>query len=81
MILFVISSLTILLKIVKLRNGIFLIIASKNSAFSLKELYRAKNEVKIIGTRHGEKVYESLVNREDMIKAIDMGKYYRIPEK
>lgn len=38
-----------------------------------------KAEVKIIGTRHGEKLYETLVGREDMAKAIDMGNYYRIP--
>lgn len=36
-------------------------------------------EIKIIGTRHGEKLYETLVGREDMAKAIDMGKYYRVP--
>ena len=36
-------------------------------------------EVKIIGTRHGEKLYETLVTREEMSKAIDMGEYYRIP--
>ncbi len=48
-------------------------------AQALKELYKAKNEVKIIGTRHGEKLYESLVNREEMVKAEDMGDYYRIP--
>ena len=46
---------------------------------SLKELYNADNEIKIIGTRHGEKLYETLVNREDMVKAVDMGDYYRIP--
>ena len=38
-----------------------------------------KTEIKIIGTRHGEKLYETLVGREDMVKAIDMGDYYRIP--
>lgn len=48
-------------------------------ALALKELYNASNEIKIIGTRHGEKLYETLVNREEMIKAIDMGDYYRIP--
>ncbi len=36
-------------------------------------------EIKIIGTRHGEKLYETLVGREDMAKAIDMGEYYRVP--
>jgi UDP-N-acetylglucosamine 4,6-dehydratase len=48
-------------------------------ALALKELYKAKNEIKIIGTRHGEKLYESLVNREEMVKAADLGNYYRIP--
>lgn len=46
---------------------------------ALKELYNASNPIKIIGTRHGEKVYEVLVNREDMVKAEDMGDFYRIP--
>ena len=36
-------------------------------------------EVKIIGTRHGEKLFETLVTREDMAKAEDMGRYFRIP--
>lgn len=48
-------------------------------AKALKELYKADNEIKIIGTRHGEKLYESLVNREEMVKVEDMGDYYRIP--
>ena len=48
-------------------------------ARSLKELYCADSDIKIIGTRHGEKLYESLVNREDMLKAEDLGGYYRIP--
>lgn len=48
-------------------------------AQALKELYRSCVEVKIIGTRHGEKLYETLVTREEMSKAIDMGEYYRIP--
>ena len=46
---------------------------------ALLELYNAKKEIKIIGTRHGEKLYETLVNREDMVKAEDLGAYYRIP--
>lgn len=46
---------------------------------SLKELYKSSVEVKVIGTRHGEKLYESLVTREEMSKAIDLEKYYRIP--
>ncbi len=48
-------------------------------AKALLELYKANNEIKIIGTRHGEKLYETLVNREDMVKAQDMGNYYRVP--
>ena len=35
--------------------------------------------MKVIGTRHGEKLYETLVTREEMVRAIDMGDYYRIP--
>ena len=38
-----------------------------------------KTEIKVIGTRHGEKLYETLVGREEMAKAIDMGRYFRIP--
>jgi UDP-N-acetylglucosamine 4,6-dehydratase len=48
-------------------------------AKALIELYKSTSEIKLIGTRHGEKLYETLVNREDMIKAEDLGKYYRIP--
>jgi UDP-N-acetylglucosamine 4,6-dehydratase len=48
-------------------------------AQALKELYKVDNPIKVIGTRHGEKVYEVLVNREDMVKAEDMGDFYRIP--
>lgn len=48
-------------------------------ATALKELYHSDTEVKTIGTRHGEKLYETLVTREEMAKAIDMGQYFRIP--
>lgn len=48
-------------------------------AEALKQLYKTEVEVKTIGTRHGEKLYETLVTREEMAKAIDMGNYYRIP--
>ena len=48
-------------------------------AAALKRLYKTNSEVKVIGTRHGEKLYETLVTREEMAKAIDMGDYYRIP--
>lgn len=46
---------------------------------ALKDLYHTNTEVKVIGTRHGEKLYETLVTREEMAKAEDMGDYYRIP--
>jgi UDP-glucose 4-epimerase len=42
-------------------------------------LGRPDHEVKTIGTRHGEKLYETLLTKEEMVKAIDMGEYYRIP--
>jgi len=48
-------------------------------AVAVKELFGAKNEVKIIGTRHGEKLFETLLNREEMASAQDLGDYYRIP--
>lgn len=48
-------------------------------AQALKELLGRDNPVRVIGTRHGEKLYESLVSREEMAKAEDMGRYYRIP--
>jgi UDP-N-acetylglucosamine 4,6-dehydratase/5-epimerase len=48
-------------------------------ATALKELYKDNTEIKVIGTRHGEKLYETLVTREEMAKAEDMGNYYRIP--
>jgi UDP-glucose 4-epimerase len=48
-------------------------------AQALKEIFKTNNETRIIGTRHGEKLYESLISREEMAHAIDMGRYYRIP--
>jgi UDP-glucose 4-epimerase len=48
-------------------------------AHALLELYNASNEIKVIGTRHGEKLYESLVSKEEMVKAEDLGGYFRIP--
>ena len=45
----------------------------------LLKLFNAKNEIRIIGTRHGEKLYETLLNREEMAKAEDMGGYFRVP--
>lgn len=48
-------------------------------AKALIELYNSASNIQIIGTRHGEKLYETLINREDMLKAQDLGNYYRIP--
>jgi UDP-glucose 4-epimerase len=48
-------------------------------AQALKELFKSETPVKIIGTRHGEKLYETLCTREEMLKAEDMGDFYRIP--
>ena len=48
-------------------------------AQALRELFGADNPIKIIGTRHGEKLYETLVSREEMARAEDIGRYYRIP--
>jgi UDP-glucose 4-epimerase len=48
-------------------------------AQAMKELLRAASDIKIIGTRHGEKLYESLVSREEMARAEDLDGYYRIP--
>ncbi|WP_321372013.1 polysaccharide biosynthesis protein [uncultured Desulfuromusa sp.] len=48
-------------------------------AQALLELFNSKNEIKVIGTRHGEKLYESLMTREEMAHAEDLGGYYRIP--
>jgi UDP-N-acetylglucosamine 4,6-dehydratase len=48
-------------------------------AQALKELCQSNAEIKIIGTRHGEKLYETLCTREEMVKAEDMGDFYRIP--
>lgn len=48
-------------------------------ATALLELFNANNEIRIIGSRHGEKMYETLCGREEMSKVIDMGNFYRIP--
>lgn len=48
-------------------------------AQALKELLSSDSLLRIIGTRHGEKLYESLLSREEMARADDMGRYYRIP--
>lgn len=48
-------------------------------AKALLKIYSAENKIQIIGTRHGEKLYESLVSKEEMVHAIDLGDYYRLP--
>ena len=48
-------------------------------AQALIEICKKDTKIKIIGTRHGEKLFETLCTREEMIKAEDMGKFYRIP--
>ena len=58
----------------KLRQQIFMVLAK-----ALLEIFEADNELHMMGTRHGEKLYETLLTREEMAKAEDMGDYYRIP--
>jgi len=48
-------------------------------AQAVRELLKADNPIQVIGTRHGEKIYESLVSREEMARAKDMGGFYRVP--
>lgn len=48
-------------------------------AQAIKELFSSESPIQVIGTRHGEKLYESLISREEMAKAEDMDRYYRIP--
>ena len=46
---------------------------------AMKELFNSKTEVKVIGTRHGEKLYETLISREEKARCEDLGDYYRVP--
>ena len=48
-------------------------------AQALKEIFRADNPIRVIGTRHGEKLYESLLSREEMARVEDLKRYYRVP--
>jgi len=48
-------------------------------ALAIKSLYRSSSEIRVIGSRHGEKLFETLVNREEMVKAEDLGDFFRIP--
>jgi UDP-glucose 4-epimerase len=46
---------------------------------AIRELFKSNSSVKVIGTRHGEKLYETLVTREEMVRAVDKGQYFCIP--
>jgi UDP-glucose 4-epimerase len=48
-------------------------------AEALLHIFDSRQSINIIGTRHGEKLFESLLSREEMVKAIDLGSYYRVP--
>lgn len=48
-------------------------------ANALIEIFKSTSGIRIIGTRHGEKAYETLINREEMVKALDLGNFFRIP--
>jgi len=48
-------------------------------AQAIIDLFNSQSKVGVIGTRHGEKLYETLLSREEMVKAVDMGNYYRVP--
>ena len=51
----------------------------KDLARALKELFKSSCEIKVIGTRHGEKLYETLLSREEMVKTVKSGNYYQVP--
>jgi len=51
----------------------------RDLAQAVKEIFHAKNEIKIIGTRHGEKLYETLLTKEEYVHAEDMGRFFRVP--
>lgn len=48
-------------------------------AIAVKEIFNAKNDIKVIGIRHGEKMYETLLTEEECVHAIDLGNYFRVP--
>lgn len=48
-------------------------------AYVLRDIFNGQNEIRTIGTRHGEKVYETLLAKEEAVKAVDMGNYFRVP--
>ena len=57
----------------------FCLLYTSDLAQALQELFQAKNKIQIIGIRHGEKMYETLLTKEEYAKAVDMGNFYRIP--
>ena len=67
----------------KLNKEIFYTKASASTvgdlAKAIIEIFNSKSSIQIIGTRHGEKLFESLLSREEMSRAEDLGKYYRVP--
>jgi UDP-glucose 4-epimerase len=65
------------------RNGDIFILKSpsakiENIAIALKNIFKSKNKIKMIGIRHGEKIYETLLSKEEMSKAFEYKKYYKI---
>ncbi len=48
-------------------------------ALAMKELFNSNSEIKVIGTRHGEKLYETLLTKEELVKAEDLNEYFRVP--
>jgi len=51
----------------------------ENIALALQKIFQANNKINIIGTRHSEKLYETLLTREEMVKAVDLGEYFKVP--
>tara|TARA_Y100000816_G_C26099712_1_gene582562 strand:+ start:1743 stop:2762 length:1020 start_codon:yes stop_codon:yes gene_type:complete len=51
----------------------------ENLVLALSEIYNVKPKVKYIGTRHGEKLFETLISKEEIVRAKDLGKYYKVP--
>ena len=60
-------------------NDIINKINNNNIWLKLSFIFNVNNEIKVIGTRHGEKLYESLLSKEEAVKSIDMGNYFRVP--
>ena len=50
-----------------------------NPSVGTSKIFKVKSKIEIIGTRHGEKLYETLISREEMSKSIDLDRYFKIP--